>query len=252
MHFRFSEYAKRGKSANPFEGADCNNTGRPRPSTANSYDFRSSYSMPPTPLPPPPPQHPWIPDREDTATPASFTYDNGTGILDPRLVRENDLPSDVRTAAQLAHFIKYRRPRKGEPEPANLSPTACSRYSYTITCPPSPAGPRRSSSTRVSAPREASRRPTRTYVIKAGANPAIVSGLRTKYAGAPVGRILPGSTRKHEHQGFWLRRRTMRKVDADQKDRKKGRAKSEQKRPTTADGPAPYVETSGWYSSDSD
>lgn len=45
-----------------------------------------------------------------------------------------------------------------------------------------------------------------------GVNP-VMAGLKRRYAAKPVGRLLEGATRKHEFQGYWMRRGTMRGLE---------------------------------------
>ncbi|EXJ60278.1 hypothetical protein A1O7_04430 [Cladophialophora yegresii CBS 114405] len=227
MTFRFSEFAKRGKSGNPWSEAD-NSTGPSRPMTANSYDFRPSPRQPSRSPPPPIAPRP-APSRNDTPL-LECSYDNGTGRLDPRLAREQGLPATIQTTDQLADFIKTRY----QEQTYSWSPSLASQYSYV---PDSPAtGLYRRASRRGSRPSFQSTRTT--------SNP-IVAGLRNKYATPPVDCVLPGATRRHKYEGFWLARGTMRKTEADMKDRNKRWKKAREERPASSNGP--YVETSGWY-----
>jgi len=245
MPFRYSEFASRGKSGNPWTETDESSIAYlTQPGAHNSYDFRPSPLQRAAPPPPPPLA---IPSRYENHTPA---YDNGTGRLDPSLVREHGLPLSVQTTEGLTNFIKHRsQERTSRPAPMSpstyganspMTPVRCSEDSWTPSYTSSP--PRRSFSTRVS-------------------NPA-TAGLRRRYGNAaPVGRLLPGSTRKHKHQGFWLRRRTVRdaepalpvtsqmSVERKKSTNKKWWRKTRDERPASENRPQAR-ETSEWYDSD--
>ncbi|KIW68943.1 hypothetical protein PV04_04854 [Phialophora macrospora] len=163
-------------------------------------------------------------------------YDNGTGLLDPRLVREQGLPASVKTTDDLANFIRNRRPSQTYP----ASPTAASRYSYIIDS--AATGPYRSAPARASL---SSQRPRPSFQSTRATSNPFVAGLRNKYATPAVAYVLPGATRQHKYEGFWLAHGTMRKTEADMKDRKKWWKKAKEERPSSSN--APYVETSGWY-----
>ncbi|OAP65385.1 hypothetical protein AYL99_01357 [Fonsecaea erecta] len=257
MPFNFSNLAKRGKSGasktnnnkHVFEAAKATPPPRyapapftppsspspssvySRPVTATSFDFWPSGPRGPRPSPPPPPPAPpmarTVPDRGDAATPASFSYDNGTGRLHASLVREQGLPPHVRTTEQLADFIKSRQGALSNAPPSSsilrVPQTPSCHYSSSATRtfyhPPSSTG----SYERI----------------------RFVAGIRHRYGGAPpVSRILPGATRAHKYEGFWLRRGTTRKADAERQQKRGGSKKSSSSSFSNKDN---HVETSGWY-----
>ncbi|KIX00987.1 uncharacterized protein Z518_10053 [Rhinocladiella mackenziei CBS 650.93] len=197
--------------------------------TAGSYAFSSAW--------PPPPPPPFPPNREDSPTPASFVYDNGTGRLDPGLVRDQGLPPHVKTTEQFATFIKSRNSR------GDRSPVSSSHYS--MDSPVSAIPPYRSihrpnivqsGSFEFSRP---SRHNARTE------QNSTMFGARRKYDARPVFCILPGTTRKHKYEGFWLGRATMRKIPTEAvKDRKRWVGKQ---REGGNNENKDVVETSGWY-----
>ncbi|OCT52921.1 hypothetical protein CLCR_10782 [Cladophialophora carrionii] len=197
MTFRFSEFAKRVRSPPPL----------PRPA----------------------------PSRNDGPL-LECHYDNGTGQLDPRLVREHGLPATVQTTDQLADFIKTRY----QGQTNSWSPSVALHYSFT---PDSPAiGLYRRASGRASL---SSQHPRPSFQSTRTSSNPIVAGLRNKYATPPVAYVLPGAARRHKYEGFWLARGTMRKTEADMKDRNKWWKKAKEERPASSN--SPYVETSGWY-----
>jgi len=230
MPFRISEFMKRGRSGNPWVDAD-DSAGQAMPSTHNSYDFRPSQ---PVRYPPPPP----VPAEPQ----CSVFFDNGTGRIDPNLAIEQGLPPSVQTTDELAEYIKARTHERSY---AYSRPqTSASQYLYR---PDSHATSlHRSDSGHGSFAYEPPR--SRAYTnSRANALPS-VAGLRNKYATKPIARVLPGTTRKHKYEGFWLARGTMRKTEADLDNRKKWKKAKDARPPTASSGT--YVETSGWYDSD--
>jgi hypothetical protein len=151
-------------------------------------------------------------------------------------VREQGLPASVKTTDDLADFIRNRRLSQAHPS----SPTAASRYSYTIDS--AATGLSRRASGRASL---SSRHPRPSFQSTRTTPHPFVAGLRNKYATPPVAHVLPGATRQHKYEGFWLARGTMRKTEADMKARSKWWKKTKEERPSSTTGP--YVETSGWY-----
>ncbi|KIV82130.1 hypothetical protein PV11_04259 [Exophiala sideris] len=193
-----------------------------RPGTADSF------FVPPRPPPPPPA---FLPDRSDNVTRASFAYDNGTGTLDAQLVRADGLPMHFKTTDQLAEFIRNR----------SSSSVSSSHYSTESTC-YSPARPEAHRVFSVQSNPYTLPRPD-SHTVRAVSNP-MIAGISRRYVSAPVVRVLPGATKKNEHQGYWMRKGTMRRLPVEGgKDSKvwwkkaKGDAEEERK----------YVETSGWY-----
>ncbi|KAI1625552.1 hypothetical protein EDD37DRAFT_308367 [Exophiala viscosa] len=194
-----------------------------RPGTADSL------FGPPRPPPPPPPIS--APDRSDNATPASFAYDNGTGTLDPQLVQAEGLPMHFKTTDQLADFIRNR----------NSSSASSSHYSTESNC-YSPAQPQAQRVFSVQTNPYTLPRPD-SHTVRAGSDP-MMAGIGRRYLSAPVRRVLPGATKRNEHQGYWMRRGTMRRLPVEGgKDHKvwwkKAKVEAEEERR--------YVETSGWY-----
>ena len=216
MPFRFSEFNKRGKSGNPWTDA-VDTVGPSRPESANSYDFRH-YSPGPPPLPP-------VPSHADTRTFAKISYDNGTGYLDPRLIQQKGLPPSIKTTDQLAEYLR----RRNQGQKRAPSPGSSSQHSQS-TGPPSE---------RLGVPQPLR---TRNYAVRGPSGSTTASGHRGRYEASVVARVLPGTTRKHPYEGFWLSRGTVKKPERNLKWRRKVAAVE---RPATAAGA--YVETSGWY-----
>jgi hypothetical protein len=219
MPFRFSEFAARGKTGNPWADTD-RAAASSRPATANSYDFRHYQPQPPVP----------IPIRNH---PVSIVYDNGTGLLDPRLVQDHGLPATVQTTDQLAEFLRHRNP-------AHLqvpSPTEASQYSDSEDL--LYAGHSHSSFEHPSLHRQQFRYTTYTM-------PTSVAGYRGRSASPVISRVLPGTTRKHQYEGFWLSRRALRKSKADLKACTRWWKRAKEERPSSSND-GTYVETSGWY-----
>jgi hypothetical protein len=254
-------FKKKGKTGNPW--ADTNESRRSSAST-----IRDSYDLRPTPITNPPVRHPppplFIPDPH-----ASFRYDNGTGRLDPALIREQNLPPWVQTTDQLAEFIKaqqqekeersstYSRQQSSRRPPTATSqhtrpPTAVSQHSqHSYVSGHTTLGRSDSGYSARSAHNASFRYNTRAQHVPA------VPGIRSKYAVQPIARILPGTTRKHKYEGFWLARGTVRKTGSDKLARKQSikstHARQESKAstsypPSAYRGPREaYRETSGWY-----
>ncbi|EXJ73632.1 uncharacterized protein A1O5_03394 [Cladophialophora psammophila CBS 110553] len=266
MPFRFSELARRGKSfggggdggGGASNAAEINVPSSPsRPVTAASYDFRPSGPLPPPPPPPPPPGAKAL-DRNDSLTSVSICYDNGTGRLHDSFVQQQDLPPHVRTTEQLAEFIRnrshsdeYRDEAGGNPFSSSPpSPFPCSRVwsssHYSTDSTPAGAGAAspfyRHASDAYERLRPATASSgTSTTTTKAAAHPVVVAGVRHRYVAQPaVVRVLPGSTRAHAYQGFWLGRGTMRKTEAETKGSTKSwRAKKE--------GKDKHAASSSWF-----
>lgn len=224
MPLRLSELLRNGRSHVQYDNDERTPS---RPVTVGSHTFsptRSSALRPPR------------PNRDETATLASLSYDNGTGRLDPQLIEDQGFPHQVKTTAQLADFIRSRS--QDEPFPDSSS----SRYSTDSQLPV------------IFPPRESSL-PSKSFDLqsqishhtaKMPFNPTVV-GMRNRYGNVrPVVRILPGTQRKHQYEGYWLRRNTMRKepVEVEEKSRIHWWSKKET---VTQDS---YVETSGWYDDD--
>ena len=229
MPFRLSEFAKRGKSGNPWDETD-DSFAASRPMTANSYDFRPSqpYWQPPPPLSA-------VPSRYGNQTPV---YDNGSGRLDPNLLREQGIPATVQTTDQLAEFIRVRKSNDSYTRPP-VSPSH-----YAPDSPVTKLPQRDSGSTLFSSP---PRRPYNSRVdakpYRTAANPA--AGFRARYMPS-VRVLLPGTTRKHQRQGSWLRRITLRNTEPDSRAQKIRWRKAKDERPPSRND-APIKETSGWY-----
>jgi hypothetical protein len=158
------------------------------------------YTHPGTPPRPPPLL---IPSRLDTATPASFTYDNGTGKLDPELVHSQGFPASVTTTDQLAAYMRSRRYDQARPS-VEYSPSQYSSHysqqwpSYSPVATPRPAAPTiHRAAMSLDLPRP--------HAVRAVSNP-IMSGMQRRYIQQPVVRVLPGATRENQYEGFWLRR----------------------------------------------
>ncbi|KIY03115.1 uncharacterized protein Z520_01582 [Fonsecaea multimorphosa CBS 102226] len=187
---------------------------------------RSDLSRRNGPPPPPPPLPSMMmaplpePDRDAPATPASICYDNGTGRLHASLVQERGLPPYVQTTEQLAAFIKSQSRGQqqqhrddqlsGSPNapPSSFSPVGRSASVY-------------SSSARGTFYHHSSgsyERLLRPAPVAAVADPFMVAAMRHRYGARPaVARILPGATRTHEYQGFWLRRGTTHRTESDKR-----------------------------------
>ncbi|KIW89361.1 uncharacterized protein Z519_10215 [Cladophialophora bantiana CBS 173.52] len=264
MPFRFSELARRGKSfgggggvggGGGFKAADINAPSPSRPVTAASYDFRPNG-------PPPAPPGAKVLNRNDSLASASICYDNGTGRLHDSFVQQQGLPPHVRTTEQLAEFIRnrshsdaYRDEAGGNPfSSAPLSPLPCSRVwsssHYSTDSSPAGAGAASPFYRQASDAYERLRPATATASVYSGtatattkgaAHPVVVAGIRHRYVARPaVVRVLPGSTRAHEYQGFWLARGTMRKTEAETK----GSTKSWRRK---KEGKDKHAQSSSWF-----
>lgn len=158
---------------------------------------------------------------------------SGTRRPDHRIVQEASLPPTARTMDQLADSIRNRNQQQNRVSSTSTSSRYstdsnvglhCSDPGYALSYGPAP----------LPVPRP---QPSRTTY-----NPIVA---RHRRAAAPVDVILPGTTRSHKYEGFWLIRGTMRKTEADMSARDKWWKKTKEERPSSADGP--YEEKSGWF-----
>ncbi|KAJ4510723.1 hypothetical protein HRR81_004005 [Exophiala dermatitidis] len=175
-------------------------------------------------------------DRTATATTASFVYDNGTGRLDPRLVQEQGLPSCVKTTDQLAAYLRLH----GH---AEWSPVSSSHYSTDFTVP--------SRSHSLHHTKQSLRGPptniTPSYAYYGGVSSnALIAGLSRRFVAPTIVHTLPGTTRKHEKEGYWLARGTLRRVPAERSSRT-GKGRWKKSKEAAIDSGKKFVETSGWY-----
>lgn len=191
-------------------------------------------------------------------------YDNGTGTLDPQFIRDNALPSHVKTAKDLYSYQKLRNSQQlGQPalRRSGLANSLYSESSYSerdsFNSYSSGAG-RSSVQTRsFDIPRSLNARGAavsfdipRPQVYTTPANP-MVRGLRGLYTVRAISHVLPGATRKTPYEGHWLHRGTLREIPGENGG-KSGWWKKNKKRSTkeaaVPQGDANNVETSGWYS----
>ena len=248
---------------NPWSDTD-SSIGSSRPTTANSYDFRPPplFSQRPRPA-------------ASGANPlASPTYDNGTGLIDPRLVNEHGMPASVKTVAEFVRRNSQRQTRVAAQtaETQSSSRTAESRASSRTAVSSNTAASSRMAAIRASTRTAGS---TYSYTIDSTGvyrresgyasnspfpprvsslhqrayKPAPVSGASKRYETPATERVLPGTTRKHAFEGHWLARLTLKKPKIALKTPSRWSSKKpKQERPPPSTGP--YVETSGWYDSD--
>ncbi|OAG34736.1 hypothetical protein AYO21_11084 [Fonsecaea monophora] len=252
MPFRFSELAKRGKSVSKsgaFEEEE-EVAARPMTTARSSYaysdyvseyinDYTSEYAYDVRDSKPKSnssglPQSavsqrvgPRRPDRTDTPAPASIYYDNGTGVLHANFVRDQSLPPHVRTTAQLAEFIRTREDSSSGLEDRGVAPPPASFFSTSSSSCYSSHSSSSSSSSNSNPPSPSqstgpmyhhapvSRSHERIRVTAAAAAAAAGILMRHHHVARPTVRVrvLPGATRTHRYQGFWLRRGTMRKTN---------------------------------------
>ncbi|KAK5205836.1 hypothetical protein LTR99_008735 [Exophiala xenobiotica] len=207
-------------------------------------------------------------------TRASIAYDNGHGSLDHRLIEEQHLPPHIRTTDQLADFVRSRgrgQDQDQDDSANDRSSISSSHYSTgsstfissadstarytTFSVPPNPYDelprPGTSQSSYYAPPRPSAFPLHNGRVITSNPNP-MIAGLGRRYVSTPVVRVLPGTTRKHPFQGYWVNRGTIRKVQETQtpesvnnSGKHKGRGKG--KKTKSATEKYQYVETSGWY-----
>ncbi|KAH0845781.1 hypothetical protein FOPE_12166 [Fonsecaea pedrosoi] len=164
------------------------------------------------------------PDRTDTPAPASIYYDNGTGVLHADFVRDQSLPPHVRTTAQLAEFIRTREDSSSGLEDGGAAPPPASFFSTSSSSCYSSHSSSSSSNSNPPSPSQStgpmyhhapvSRSHERIRVTAAAAAAAGIL-MRHHHVARPTVRVrvLPGATRTHRYQGFWLRRGTMRKTN---------------------------------------
>ncbi|OAL22171.1 hypothetical protein AYO20_11212 [Fonsecaea nubica] len=265
MPFRFSELAKRGKSVSKsgaFGEGEEEATARPITPARSSYgysDYVSEYTYDVgesksksnssgLPLPAPPSAAsqrggPRRPDWTDTPAPASIYYDNGTGVLHANFVRDQSLPPHVRTTAQLAEFIRTRKDSSSGLEEGGAAPPPASFFSTSSSSCYSSHSSSSSSSSNSNPPSPsqstgpmyhhapASRSCERIRVTAAAAAGIL---MRYHHVARPIVRVrvLPGATRTHRYQGFWLRRGTMRKsnnAETESGKKEKGEKKRAEK-----------------------
>lgn len=210
----FRHHSKKSKY---LERSDMTDHAPSRPGTAHGFSIA--------------PRVPPAPGRNNFPTPASFVYDNGTGMLDPQLLQAEGLPMHFKTTDQLAEFIRNRDSSSGS---SSHYSTNSSVYSQA-----QPYAPRTFSvqSNPYHLPRPAS------HSVRAMTNP-MVTGISRRYVVQPVVHMLPGATKKHEFEGYWLRRGTLRQVSGEGGKNRKDRR---QKAKGEAEQDRSYVETSGWY-----
>ncbi len=235
-----------------------NMTNKPpsRPGTADSFFL--------PPRPPPPPAT--VPKRNDTTSPASFAYDNGYGSLDHRLIEEQQIPPHIRTTDQLADFIRSRRQDDNDRSSISsshystggstfISSADSARYTtFSVQANPYELPRPGSQRSRMAPDSYVPPRPSVSYMLprpgphitRVTSNP-MIAGLSRRYVSSPVVRVLPGTTRKHPYQGYWVSRGTMRKVPEAPDVNNCGKRKRKGKKTKSAAEKGQYVETSGWY-----
>ncbi|KIW43437.1 hypothetical protein, variant [Exophiala oligosperma] len=212
----------------------------PRPDTADS-----SF-----PRPRPRPAPGTLPDRYATGSPVSFTYDNGYGRIESQLIQEQHLPSNIKTTEQLVEFIRARDQDNNRVSSASShystestfvsSVTPNDSRSYSIQGNPYEMLRPAPQNSRVAPSSFASPRPG-PQASRVVSNP-LLTGFSRRYVSAPVLRVLPGTTRKHEYQGYWLAKGTMRRLEI-----LKTKTGKHKERKTKSVGQDHYAETSGWY-----
>ncbi|KAL6252324.1 hypothetical protein RBB50_000042 [Rhinocladiella similis] len=212
----------------------------PRPDTADSY------------FPPPRsrPARGTVPERNATASPVSFTYDNGYGRIESQLVQEQHLPSNIKTTAQLVEFIRSRN--QGNNRASSSSSHYSTESTFVSSITPSDSRIYGAQGNPYELLRRAphdSRMPPSSFISlrpdsqasRVVSNP-LMTGFSRRYVSAPVLRVLPGTNRKHEYQGYWLTKGTMRRLEA-----LKTTTGQHKERKTKSLGRDHHTETSGWY-----
>ncbi|KAK5049563.1 hypothetical protein LTR84_004492 [Exophiala bonariae] len=184
----------------------------------------------------------------------SPSYDNGTGALDPQFIRENRLPSHVKTARDLYAYQKQRDAQQ------LLSPSAAirnfgqagslysessyfERDSYNSYSSWSGRSSAQGQSCEISRPLNV-RGPAVKSLVHAD---PMVRGLRGLYAMRAFPRVLPGARRVTPYEGYWLHRGTLRKIPGEKAGKGVWWKKKQQKTPAK-EATNSSVETSGWYS----
>lgn len=230
---------------------------------------RSNQGAPPR-VPPLPPTVPVRPaTRPENGLPPTPRYDNGTGALDPQLIRENQLPSHVKTAKELYDYQKLRNSQQVNQSKPHHSGQVSSVYSgsssyserYSLASSyrpirdssvrshaqaqsfdmPRPLEPRRPAAMSFELPRpQGHKTPT-------PANP-MIRGLRNVYTIRAISHVLPGATRKNPYEGHYLHRGTLREIPGETAKRGWWRKKKSKKEIANTPVEASNVETSGWYS----
>ncbi|KEF53750.1 uncharacterized protein A1O9_10151 [Exophiala aquamarina CBS 119918] len=205
--------------------------------------------------------------RPERGLPQSPRYDNGTGALDPQLIRDNQLPPHVKTARDLYEYQKLRHSQQveqsgpshsGQVSPVDSGSSYSERHSLALSYRPSQESSGRSIAQSFDIPRSlASRRPAATsfeiprpqvHKTPRSANP-MIRGLRNVYTIQAVSHILPGATQKNPYEGHYLLRGTLRDIPGEPAE-KSGwwRKKNSKKEAASAPVRAINIETSGWYS----
>jgi hypothetical protein len=230
---------------------------------------RSGHDTPP-PVPRLPPKVPGrSPSRLERVSPLSPRYDNGTGELDPQLIRDNRLPSHVKTTKDLYEHQKVRRSQQVNQSDSRRSGEVGSIYSassYSNRDSVASYRPGREPTGRpatltqsfdvprplnIRKPGAVSLEIPRSKVHMTPANP-MIRGLRSMYTARAVSHVLPGATRRNRYAGYYLHRGTLRDIPGETAE-SRGWWKKKKKKATkgaAAGTPAAVsnVETSGWYS----
>lgn len=208
------------------------------------------------------------PSKLERGYPPSPIYDNGTGELDPQLIRDNRLPSHVKTTKDLYEYQKSRRSQQVSQSGSYRSGDGGSMYSASsysdrdsvasYTPGRNPTGRPATVTQSFDMPRPLNiRKPEpvsfetpRPEVHMTPAKP-MVRGLRSLYTARAVSHVLPGATRKSPYEGHYLHRGTLRGIPGETAEsrgwwRRKKKATKEAAAGTPTE--ASNVETSGWYS----
>ncbi|KIW11547.1 hypothetical protein PV08_10848 [Exophiala spinifera] len=193
--------------------------------------------------------HGIVPGRSAAVSPVSFTYDNGYGRVESQLLQEHHLPSNIKTTDQLVEFI---RSRDRDNNHTSSSSRCSSESTFVSNIAPSDAwtynAPGNSDDVLRPASQDSRIPPSPFISPRPGrltsrvVSNLLTTGFSRRYVSAPDLRVLPGATRKHNYQGYWLKKGTMRTLESPKT--KAGKLKESK---TKSVGRERYVETSGWY-----